>query len=83
MAMATAVTSALRRSVLFVPGRERMLAKAAAGLGADVLLLDLEDAVRPEDKDSARSAVQQALIETEGDWGGAEVVVRVNGLDTM
>ncbi len=69
-----------RRSLLYVPGdREAMLAKAA-GRGADGLILNLEDAVAPANKDAARAAVVNALAEL--DFGRAEVCVRVNPPET-
>ncbi len=51
-----------------------MLTKAAAGLGADEVVIDLEDAVAPSAKDEARAAVVAAL----GSWSGDSVSVRVN-----
>jgi malyl-CoA/(S)-citramalyl-CoA lyase len=70
----------LHRSELCVPGTgERMLEKAPS-LGADVVMLDLEDAVAPDDKPQARTNVIAALREL--DWGGCSMVVRINGLDT-
>jgi citrate lyase subunit beta/citryl-CoA lyase len=53
----------------------------APGLGADELILDLEDAVLPEAKDEARELVCRALRER-ADWGGAHVSVRVNAPGT-
>ena len=70
----------LYRSKLFVPGsRPALFEKAAAG-PADVVCLDLEDAVAPADKEIARDNIVQALNEV--DWKGKTVTVRVNGLDT-
>lgn len=70
----------LRRSLLYVPGdREAMLAKAA-GRGADGLILNLEDAVAPANKDAARALVARAL--TTLDFAGAAVIVRINPLAT-
>jgi malyl-CoA/(S)-citramalyl-CoA lyase len=70
----------LYRSKLFVPGsRTNFFEKAAAG-AADVVCLDLEDAVAPADKDKARDNVVQALNDV--DWKGKVVTCRVNGLDT-
>jgi malyl-CoA/(S)-citramalyl-CoA lyase len=70
----------LHRSELCVPGtNERMLEKAP-GLGADVVMLDLEDAVAPDDKPQARENVIAALREL--DWSGCTVTLRINGLDT-
>ncbi|HEX2414214.1 MAG TPA: CoA ester lyase [Thermoleophilaceae bacterium] len=70
----------LHRSELAVPGSNvRMLEKAPA-LGADVVMLDLEDAVAPDDKEQARINVIDALHEQ--DWSRCSVSVRINGLDT-
>jgi citrate lyase subunit beta / citryl-CoA lyase len=64
-----------RRSCLSVPGSsERMLAKAAAGTGADEIVIDLEDAVAASAKDDARVATVAALAA----WAGGVVSVRVN-----
>src|SRR6186997_1363520 len=70
----------LHRSELAVPGsNQRMLEKAPA-LGADVVMLDLEDAVAPDDKERARTQVIAAL--RAHDWSRCAVSLRVNGLDT-
>jgi citrate lyase subunit beta/citryl-CoA lyase len=70
----------LRRAVHFVPGaNEKMLQKSLA-LPADSLALDLEDAVTPENKDSAREVVTRWLKEV--DFGRQERMVRMNPLDT-
>jgi citrate lyase subunit beta/citryl-CoA lyase len=69
-----------RRSALYMPGsNQRALAKARE-LPADVLILDLEDAVAPAAKESARVQIAAALAE--GGYGARELLVRVNGLDT-
>ena len=66
---AHASRSRLHRSELAVPGsNQRMLEKAPA-LGADVVMLDLEDAVAPDDKERAREQVIAALREL--DWSGS------------
>lgn len=76
----TRAASRLRRAVHFVPGaNERMLTKSLA-LPADSLVLDLEDAVTPENKDSARSIVSGWLRDV--DFGRQERVVRPNPLDS-
>jgi malyl-CoA/(S)-citramalyl-CoA lyase len=68
------------RSELAVPGTNvRAMAKAPT-LGADVVFLDLEDAVAPDDKEQARANVIDALLTQ--DWTSCAVSVRVNGLDT-
>jgi citrate lyase subunit beta/citryl-CoA lyase len=65
-----------RRSCLTVPGDdERKLAKAA-GIEADEVILDLEDAVAPERKDAARETVARALRELT--WRAPTVAVRIN-----
>lgn len=69
-----------RRSVLYMPGsKERALEKAKT-LAADGLILDLEDAVAPAEKDAAREQVKQAVLA--GGYGRRELIIRVNGLDT-
>jgi len=68
------------RSLLFVPGdSERKFAKGRAA-GADVLILDLEDAVAPSMKVAARAMVADWIGEAEG--VAASLFVRVNPLDT-
>jgi malyl-CoA/(S)-citramalyl-CoA lyase len=70
----------LNRSELAVPGSQPKLFEKAAKGAADVIFLDLEDAVAPDDKVQARANVIQALNRI--DWGGKTVSVRINGLDT-
>lgn len=70
----------LHRSELCVPGTNRAMLEKAPGLGADVIMLDLEDAVAPDDKPEARENVIAALRDL--DWGSSTMVVRINGLDT-
>lgn len=65
------------RTLLFVPGnRPDRFAKADAA-GADIVVIDLEDAVAPADKDSARDAVAQWLSD------GHDALVRINSADTQ
>lgn len=71
-----------RRSALYVPGsNERAIAKALR-LDVDVVILDLEDAVMPAEKVAARTRVMDWLARAETQAASAEIVVRVNGLDT-
>jgi malyl-CoA/(S)-citramalyl-CoA lyase len=70
----------LYRSKLFVPGSRPALFEKAAASAADVICLDLEDAVAPADKEAARDHIVQALKNV--DWGVKTVTVRINGLDT-
>jgi len=68
----------LRRSFLYVPGsEERKLAKAA-GLGADAVILDLEDSVAPERKTEARERILGLLQANPNP--AVEWLVRVNAL---
>ena len=70
-----------RRSVLYMPGSNARALEKARTLAADALILDLEDAVAPDVKDNARAQVCAAV--TAGGFGTREVVVRVNGPDTL
>jgi citrate lyase subunit beta/citryl-CoA lyase len=63
-----------------MPGSNPRALEKARGLRADALILDLEDAVGPEDKALARERVGAALAA--GGYGSREIVVRVNGLGT-
>jgi len=70
----------LNRSELAVPGSNpKFLEKAAVG-DADVVFLDLEDSVAPDDKEQARKNIIAALNDL--DWGTKTVSLRINGLDT-
>ena len=74
------VASRLNRSELAVPcSRTELFEKAAKG-AADVIFLDLEDAVAPDDKERARKNCIQGLNEV--DWRGKTLSLRINGLDT-
>jgi malyl-CoA/(S)-citramalyl-CoA lyase len=73
--------SRLNRSELAVPGSNVPLFEKAAASAADVVFLDLEDAVAPDDKPQARKNVIAALNGV--DWGAKTVSVRINGLDTQ
>jgi len=73
-------TPRLNRSELAVPASEpRFFEKAAAG-PADIVFLDLEDAVAPDNKEQARRNAIAALHDVS--WKGKAISVRVNGLDT-
>lgn len=69
-----------RRSVLYMPGSNVRALEKAKALPADVFVLDLEDAVAPDQKVAARPNILAAL--REGGYGRRELVMRVNGLDT-
>ena len=70
----------LRRTMMFVPGNNPAMVKDAGIYGADSIMFDLEDAVSMSEKDAARYLVYEALQTV--DYGDAELVVRINGLDT-
>jgi len=66
------------RSVLFLPASNPRAIEKARGLSADLVVLDLEDAVKPADKDAAREAAVDAVAT---DWP-MPVAIRVNGAGT-
>ncbi|VBB06521.1 Hypothetical protein LUCI_1754 [Lucifera butyrica] len=70
----------LRRSMLFLPGNNPGMLQNGGVFEADAVILDLEDAVAPREKDAARLLVAQALQSV--DYGRSEKVVRINTLDT-
>ncbi|MBO73953.1 MAG: CoA ester lyase [Flavobacteriales bacterium] len=67
------------RSLLFSPANRPAIRDKALGAGADIVCLDLEDAVPPADKASAREAATEFLT----DAPGPERVVRINGLRSV
>jgi malyl-CoA/(S)-citramalyl-CoA lyase len=75
-----AAPARINRSELAVPGSQPQLFEKAAGSAADVIFLDLEDAVAPDDKEQARKNIIEALNDI--DWGKKSMSVRINGLDT-
>lgn len=73
-------TPRLHRSELAVPGSNVALFEKSAKGDADIVFLDVEDAVAPDDKEQARKNIIQGLNEV--DWGTKTMMVRINGLDT-
>ncbi len=69
--------NAAPRSYLFVPGHRPERFPKALAAGADAVIIDLEDAVAPQDKDTARTAVATWLSA-----GTTPVILRINGADT-
>ncbi len=69
-----------RRSALYMPGANARALEKGRSLGADMLILDLEDSVAPEAKADARAQITAAL--DEGGYGHREIVVRSNAEDT-
>ncbi|WP_295044964.1 L-malyl-CoA/beta-methylmalyl-CoA lyase [uncultured Paracoccus sp.] len=70
----------LNRCQLFGPGSREALFEKMAKSAADVVNLDLEDSVAPDDKPRARANIIQAIGDI--DWGDKTLSVRINGLDT-
>jgi citrate lyase subunit beta/citryl-CoA lyase len=69
-----------RRSALYMPGSNARALEKAKTLPADALILDLEDSVAPDQKATARDQVCAAVAG--GGYGGRELVIRINALDT-
>ena len=67
------------RSMLFLPGNTPNMLINGDALGADAVILDLEDAVSPQEKDAARILVRNALSRM---GFGCRTVVRINALDS-
>ncbi len=72
--------SRMNRSELAVPGSQPNFFEKSLRSQADVIFLDLEDAVAPDEKDQARRNIIEALNDL--DWSQKTVSVRINGLDT-
>ncbi len=69
-----------RRSVLYMPAANERALEKAKTIPADALILDLEDAVAPDAKETAR--VQAVAAASSGRYGHREITIRCNGLDT-
>ena len=70
----------MRRSMLFIPGNSPAMLLNADVHGADAIILDLEDAVSPSEKDAARVLVRNAVRAL--GYAGTEIIIRVNPVDT-
>ena len=71
----------LRRSELSTPGSNEHMMERAASSGADLVFLDLEDAVAPSEKVAARFKVVRALRSL--DWGRKTRAIRINNIETQ
>jgi citrate lyase subunit beta / citryl-CoA lyase len=69
-----------RRSVLYMPAANARALEKAKSIPADAIIFDLEDAVAPDAKETARPAAVAAA--SSGGYGSRELVIRCNGLDT-
>ncbi len=76
----TQAPARLNRSELAVPGSQPQMFEKAAQSGADIVFLDLEDSVAPDDKEQARKNIIEALNDI--DWNTKIMSLRINGLDT-
>ena len=75
------MTDLLRRSELAVPASNDNMFEKGAGCGADLVFLDLEDAVPAAFKEDSRAKAITALNDI--DWGSTARAIRINGLDTL
>ncbi len=75
-----AATARPRRSMLYMPGSNARALEKGRTLAADALILDIEDAVAPDAKALARQQITDAV--RAGGYGGREVIVRINPLDS-
>ena len=69
-----------RRSVLYMPGSNARAIEKAKTLPVDGVILDLEDSVAPDTKETARKQVIEVV--KAGGFGSREVIIRTNSLDT-
>jgi citrate lyase subunit beta/citryl-CoA lyase len=69
-----------RRSMLYMPGSNARAIEKAKSLPVDGIIIDLEDAVAPDAKDTARAQVVEAA--RAGGFGHREVMIRLNAIDT-
>ena len=69
-----------RRSVLYMPSSNEKALEKAKAIPADALIFDLEDAVAPDAKPTARTNAVAAA--RSGEYGSRELTIRCNGLDT-
>lgn len=72
----------IRRTLLFMPGDDLRKISKGARLDVDAVIMDLEDAVAPDQKDAARSITAGALTDASLDFGRTERLVRVNPAST-
>ncbi len=70
-----------RRSLIFVPGLRPDMVPKALATGADIVCIDIEDAIAPNDKDEARAKTLDLFAQAPA-TGGAEIMVRINSLNT-
>ncbi|MYF07633.1 MAG: CoA ester lyase, partial [Rhodospirillaceae bacterium] len=72
-----------RRSMIFAPGDNPRMCLKALDTGADMVCIDLEDAVAPGDKDAAREGAVGIFRDLDPQAAGPETVVRINSLHSL
>ena len=72
-----------RRSMIFAPGDKPRMFPKALGMGADMVCIDLEDAVAPDDKDTARDCAVGIFRRFKPEAAGPEILVRINSLHSL
>jgi len=82
MDQSTGTSLRARRSFIFLPGLKPEMFPKAVASGADIVCIDVEDAIHPDDKEEALASTL-ALMATRPDAGAAEVVVRINSVRTL
>ena len=83
--MSESQTTRPRRSLIFMPGNKPEMFVKASAAGADIVCIDLEDAIAPPDKEAARSGTMALFAdgsETNDDLAKPETIVRINCLRT-
>jgi len=72
----------VRRALLFMPGDDWKKIGKGAGLGADSIIMDMEDGVALNNKQAAREMIRKALSSGEIDFGRSERLVRLNAVSS-
>ena len=72
-----------RRSMIFAPGNKPRMCLKALDTGADMVCIDLEDAVAPDDKDAARDGAVSIFRDYMPEAAGPETLVRINSLHSL
>ena len=70
------------RSLLFVPGNSQKFIEKSKTLDADIICLDLEDSVPPNQKPLAREMIREALSERKSYHSSSALYVRINSVDS-
>jgi citrate lyase subunit beta/citryl-CoA lyase len=70
------------RSLLFVPGNSQKFIEKSKTLDADIVCLDLEDSVPPDQKPLAREMIRGALSERKSYHSSSALYVRINSVDS-